>query len=161
MRTGERWILGDGLILGLLGFVALAVTFAGWNVLTGRYVLETGVMIGSLLFYGGTVPASAPPVLIAGAAVHLLGFILIGVLIAASASLAIRVPRGWYPLIVAFAFVFLHLLALPFIVGPGEAPLPLAGVLAAASAAALVMAFYLVHTHPELIRRAGEADPAD
>jgi len=157
MRREAQLTLRSGLFAGLIGYGTVAVLFAAFNILEGRSAFYTPAMFGSVLFYGLRDPAALDvrvgPVL-AYNMVHVLAFLVLGLLAAWLFSLAERHPVARYGALFALIFVAAHLYAALLIFAD---PLLRHGagwqIGVASAAAAVAMGWYLLRVHPLL--RAG------
>jgi hypothetical protein len=150
---GQR-LLREGLVAGVLGYATVVVYFVALNLIQGRSPFYTAALLGSNLFYGLESPAdltiTAGPV-IAYNGVHLLGFVVVGGIMAWLAGLAERIPQGWYLVSLLFLLVLAHGFGLPlWFDEPIRNELPLWHVVVATSIAAVVMGLYLLSAHPRL-----------
>lgn len=159
MQARVERVWGDALILGVLGYAALGAVLAIWNLVAGRHAFHSASAIGMTLFFGGVSagPDAAIPAMFAANGVHLLIFLFFGAAVAWATYAAGQLPAGWYPLLVAYAFVFLHLLAASIVIGePARSALPLPVVLTASLAATIAMGAYTAYTRPELLKNAAD-----
>ena len=144
----------QGSIAGLIGFATVAVTLAIVNVVAGRPPLHTAALLGSALFGGGEDPSDvalrAGPIL-GYSVVHLAVFAVFGIAAAALASLADRGWQLWFVALFFFIFISFHLYAaVQALAAPGVGGLSGIVVWTAGFAASLLMAWYLVRSHPRL-----------
>jgi hypothetical protein len=112
MSERLRRIGFDGLIAGLIGYVAIAAFFMVVNGLQGRSPFYTAALLGAALFSGLRDAASLsvePGSVIAYNGLHIVVFVTIG-LISARLALAVEEnPRAFYPtfFLGLFGFIFL------------------------------------------------------
>lgn len=154
MRDSVRRIIGQGAVAGVLGYLIVAAIFAIVNLATGQSPFRTAAELGAALFYGARDPASVavtPAYVFAYNGAHLFVFLVFGFAAAALASLADRGAQLWYVALFFFLFVSFHLIAgVQALAVPMQQAISAPMVWVAGIAAALVMAGYLVWTHPTL-----------
>jgi hypothetical protein len=148
-----RRIGSEGVIAGLLGASAIAVWFLIVDAVA-REPFFTPAMLGSALFFGLDDPVAVElavaPVL-AYSMVHVLSFVMVGLLASALACQAERSPPTLFLAVVLFAVFGFGFFTVWTILGP-----PILGALAWWSVAigngiaALVMGYYLWRRHPRL-----------
>lgn len=148
-----RRIGSEGVIAGLLGASAIAVWFLIVDVVA-RQPFFTPAMLGSALFFGIDDPAAVDiavgPVL-TYSMVHVLSFVVVGLVASALACQAERSPSTLFLAVVLFAVFGFGFFTIWTILGP-----PILGVLAWWSVAigngiaALAMGYYLWQRHPRL-----------
>jgi hypothetical protein len=105
MTGGERSILKEGIVAGLIGAATVAVWFFVFDLLRGRPFLTPGVL-GAFVFYGGNTAVGAEPALgpILGYTVlHGLAFIAFGVMAATIMAMSEREPALFIGFVVLFA----------------------------------------------------------
>lgn len=145
----------QGLAVGLLGFLTVAIVFAIANVVAGESPFRTAAILGASLFYGVTDPSQMSPAIapyvFAYNGFHLLAFALFGVIGAWLARVSDRGYTLWYPALFFFVFVGFHMAgAVQLMAMPLQAALPPVQVWIAGILAAAVMAFSFLRLHPEL-----------
>lgn len=159
MREEQVKVLGQGVVAGLIGYATVALVFAVANVLAGRSVFYTAALLGASLFYGVRDPAQvavSAPYVFAYNGAHLVVFLGFGIVSAWMAWLAERVTQLWYVGLVMFFFVAFHIVAaMQAIAIPMQQAISGPAIWASGSAAALLMAAYLLYVHPRI--RAGES----
>jgi hypothetical protein len=148
-----RRIGSEGVIVGLLGASAIAVWFLIVDAVA-REPFFTPAMLGSALFVGLDDPLAVElavaPVL-AYSMVHVLSFVVVGLLASALACQAERSPSTLFLAVVLFAVFGFGFFTIWTILGP-----PILGALAWWSVAigngiaALGMGYYLWRRHPRL-----------
>lgn len=161
MARGQR-VLTEGMIAGVIGYAVTVAFFALWNLMNGLSPFHTAGLLGEVLFHGRRDPAgfqvAAGPVL-AFNGVHLIVFLAFGGLTAWLASLAERGPQFWYIAVIAFVFVFIHVVgAMVWFSAPLSDSTPAWVVGVATLLAAAAMSAYLWWAHPRL--HAGQAETA-
>ena len=105
MNGGERSVLREGIVAGLIGAAVVAVWFFVFDLARGRPFLTPGVL-GAFVFYGGNTAVGAEPALgpILGYTVlHGLAFIAFGVMAATIMAMSEREPALFIAFIVLFA----------------------------------------------------------
>lgn len=143
-ETGGLFLIG--VVAGFIGFAVSAALLAVAGIAQAGNPFLIPARLGSALFYGGAAGIEAGPVL-AYHGLHLLGFVLVGLAMARLASLAAHVADGWYLLSIAFLFVVVHAVALPFLFTDDvHAVLPLWLVALTSTAAFSAIAGYLAWT---------------
>jgi hypothetical protein len=161
MAGKARTILGEGLIAGFIGYVAVVLVIAAGDLLQGRPPFHTAGMLGSLLFYDVDDPTAGlalwPGPVLAFNGVHLLVMLLFGTFLAWLVSLAEGGPELWYVSLVALLFVLLHVLGLPPLLPDGAAVSPWL-VAIATTLAVVAMGGFLWRAHP-LLRSSLKAQP--
>ena len=147
----SRNVLSQGTIAGCLGYLASILYFAVLNLIQGRSPLFTVTSIGRALF--GDPAGPEVGAVIAYNGLHLLLFILVGIVAAWVLHELELHPAAWYAalmaLIVAFVFASTVFAAL-------VAPLAAASlfvILIGNLLAAVTIAIYLARTEPGLARR--------
>ena len=154
MTERTKLILAGGLVSGLIGYGTVVVVVGALNLLVGRSLFHTAAMFGSALFYGLQDPAELviePGPILAYNMVHVLTFIAIGMLASWLVSLAEKYPAMQYFVLVVLIFVAFHvfgallLFAEPLLGTGAWLTVGLAGI-----AAAVLMGWYLLKTHPLL-----------
>jgi len=154
MRNETKRVLTGGLFAGLIGYATVVVLFAVINLAAGRSPFHTPAMFGAALFYGLEDPTgveiAAGPVL-AYNMVHVLGFLLLGLVGSWLAEKAEQVPAARFAILFVLVFVAAHLYAALLIFAQplltGAVWLQVGFVSVAAAAA---MGWYLLAMHPVL-----------
>jgi hypothetical protein len=154
-----RRVGSEGVIVGLLGASAIALWFLIIDTIAGQ-PLFTPAMLGSAIFWGARSAADVQigiPTVLAYTMVHVLAFVVVGVIASAVACQAERSPSTLFVAVVLFAAFAFGFFTLWFILGP-----PLLGQLAWWSVAVgdgiagVIMAFYIWRRHPVLRARLAE-----
>lgn len=156
MTERSKLVLAGGLVSGLIGYGTVVIVVSLLNLLTGKSPFYTAAMFGSAMFYGLEDPAvltvEAGPVL-AYNMVHVLTFLAVGMLASWLVSLAERYPAAQYLVLVVLIFVAFHVFAaLMLFAEPLLGPGAWFTVGGGGVAAAALMGWYLLKTHP-LLRR--------
>lgn len=154
MKNTWREVLEQGSIAGLIGFATVAVIFAVLNVAQGKSPFYTAALLGASVFYGATDPAQvvvAPPAVIAYNGLHLLVFLVFGIIASALASIA---DRGWHLWFIAlFFFIFISFHLEGFVQGfafPMRRAIPDVALWSAGIIASLAMGAYILRQHPRM-----------
>jgi hypothetical protein len=142
----------QGLAAGFIGYVAVALFFAIFNLIGGRSPFFTAAFLGDALFYGVRDPAAVvvwPGPVFAYNGVHLLMFLALGLVASWLAFLSERGPQFWYIGAILFLFVVFHLYGFVLLVTGGiQAVLPTWTVFASTVLAGTAMFAYLLWVHP-------------
>ena len=152
---GQRSVLREGTIAGLLGAATVAVWFLIFDALRGKAFL-TPTVLGTAVFYGVKDPTGLEPALgpiVGYTIVHGLLFIAFGVVAAAFIALSEREPALFIAVIILFACFETFFLAAVLAVGAsiiGE--LVWWSVLIGNMLAAIVMLWYFFLGHRALPR---------
>ncbi|HEY7521123.1 MAG TPA: hypothetical protein VIE36_22760 [Methylomirabilota bacterium] len=105
MTGGERSVLREGVVAGLIGAAAVAVWFFVFDLARGRPFLTPGVL-GAFVFYGGDTAVGAEPALgpiLGYTLLHGLAFIAFGVVAATIMAMSEREPALFIGFVVLFA----------------------------------------------------------
>jgi hypothetical protein len=112
MASGERSILREGIVAGLIGAAVVAVWFLVFDVARGQPFLTPG-LLGSAVFQGVTDPAGVRPTLgnvLGYTIIHGLAFIAFGIVAASLMAVSEREPALFLAFVILFAsfevFVF-------------------------------------------------------
>ncbi len=157
MSASRERILFEGLVAGLLAYLAVALVFAGADLLLGRAPFATPAAIGGILFYGGA-PAlvSAGPVAAANG-VHILLSIALGLVAALVVEETERHPQFFYVTFLLVVFFLIAstavLLGIPSAITRAA---PWAVILVANLVGLAVAGIYLWRAHPVLRRSLDE-----
>jgi hypothetical protein len=154
----------EGLIAGLIGAVTVAAWFLALDLMQGR-LLFMPAALGSALFLGAASPdeVSAAPAIIAGyTAVHIAGFIAIGLLAAALIRGAERHPPVIFGAVLLFVTMEAFIIGLIAIAAAWLLEIISWWTIAAANVvAAMAMGVYLWRSHPQLREELGRQDLED
>lgn len=153
-RNETKLILNGGLFAGLLGYGAVVVLFAVFNLLAGRSPFYTPAMFGAVLFYGLDDPAAlviTPAPVLAYNMVHLLGYLALGMAGSWMVAKAEQYPVARFAVLFVVLFVAGHLYAALLIFAE---PLLAGGawwrILVASVSSGVVMGWWLLRLHPRL-----------
>lgn len=158
----EYRVLREGVVVGLVGAVAVAVWFLVLDTVAGR-ILFTPAALGSIVFHGATGPDAVQMealTILGYTGFHLVAFLLTGVVAAGIAAAAEdREPYflfGGVLLFVSFETFFIGMVAIAaqWLL----AVIPWWSIVVANLIAAASMGYYLWSRHPELVAALGEAD---
>lgn len=155
------WV-GEGLIAGFIGYATVVVLFALVNLWSGKGVLHTPALLGSVLFFGArasgeVVPGPAPVLAYNG--VHLLVALMIGLGAARLLSQAERRPALWYLVFFLFLAGFVYsVLAMGVLASEIGQVLSWQVIVMANLAAGFTAGLYLWYRHRTLLGRLGKED---
>jgi len=156
MPASRERIVFEGLIAGLLAYLAVAVVFAGADLLLGRALFATPAMIGSVLFYGAREPTalvSAGPVAAANG-LHLLLSVAVGLAAALVVEETERHPQFFYAtFFVVVVFLFASTAVLLGVPSAVARAAPWTVTLIANFLGLVVGGLYLWRAHPRLRAR--------
>ena len=160
MTFPGRWIR-EGVVTGLIAYVAVAVFYFAFDVLTARGALFTVNRIGQLMLYGSAGIATIEPALginlsavIGYSAVHLVASLLIGILVCRLVQEA-----ELQPMLAQVALLFIVAGFAATIAGVGllsasiREVLPWWSIMMANALAVLVAGLVLLRRHPEFLGR--------
>ena len=157
MRNGWRGTIVQGLLAGLVGFFTVAVVFAVANFAAGRSPWYTASLLGAALFDGAADPAQvsvSAGYVLAYSALHLVVFLLFGMLGATLAGLADRGWQLWFVGSFFFVFVSFHLAAaVQWLASPMESAISAGAIWIAGLAATVLMGAYILWMHPRIRAR--------
>lgn len=151
----------DGVIVGLIAFVSVALFYGGFDFLASRGTLYTVNLLGGALFGGMRDPAVLQlpvPVHVAGileySALHLAASLLIGVTVVGFVGYAERTPRHARLVTMLIAAGFVVTIALVgWLSIPLRSMLPWWSIVLANTLAVIVSAAYLSHARPGVAGR--------
>ena len=156
MSTNRVDTVWHGLMVGLVGYVTIALSVSLGDLLLGRSVFHTVSLLGGWMFHDLRDPASLqiwPGVVFAYNGLHFVTFLCFGLLASWLASMSERGPLYWYAGLVMFLFVFIHMVATVLLMTePLRREIPLALLLVPSLLAVVAMSIYLWRTHPQLRR---------
>lgn len=158
-------IAREGLVVGLIGFAAVALFYAVFDFLAARGFLFTVNLLGKALFFGLRDPSVlATPVavdlnaVLLYTALHLVVALIIGQVVA---WLAAQLDGPWtqtrLAVLVIVAGFFVTIFGIGMLSNPIRALLPWWSVVLANALAVVVGAAYLLGRHPALARRLAPA----
>ena len=142
----------QGLVAGFIGYAAIALFFAIVNLVAGRSPFFTAAFFGNALFYGVRDPAAItiwPGPVFAYNGVHLLMFLVLGMIASWLAYLSERGPQFWYIGAILFLFVVFHMYGFVLLItGEVQSVVPIWTVFVSTVLAGTAMFGYLVWVHP-------------
>lgn len=146
-------ILREGFLAGLIGAAAVAVWFLLVDTIAGRPFF-TPAMLGSAVFWGARDPGAieiAFPAVVGYTMIHVLAFLVVGVVAAAMASIVESFPSTLFLVVVFFAiFEFGFYLVVAIMARPLLGALAWWAVAVGNLIAALGMGYYLWRLHPSI-----------
>lgn len=154
----------EGLMAGLIGYAAVVVLIAIFDVSSGRALFETPSLLGQVLIGGFGEPtpgAASPGPVLAYNGLHLLAFLAVGMGVTWLVFEVELHPVLWYGAFFAvMSIVLLSFLILSFVSEPHAELLPRLELLTANGAAAIAIGVYLHKAHPRLAAEVSEhGDP--
>lgn len=160
MKPSSEELLTEGLIAGVIGYASTALVMMAAGALAGRSPFHAAALLGSALFYGIQDPAVVvvwPGPVLAYNGVHLIMFLLLGLVAAWLADMSERGPEFWYIGLSLFILVILHvfgiLLMLP---EPFREFIPPTVSLLATTVASTLMIVYILWARPLLRTKISE-----
>ena len=166
MSTTNR-IMKEGLVVGFIGFAAVALFYAAFDFLAARAFLFTVNLLGQAVFFG----LRDPSVLMTPMAINLTAVVLYTILHLV-AALAIGLFVAWLvahlegppaqarlALLLIVAGFFVTIFAIGMVSSPIKALLPWWSVVFANILAVAVAVAYVLRKHPGLARRLTLAGP--
>jgi hypothetical protein len=149
MRIYRGKTLWQGVAAGLLGYATIIVYYVALNLLRGRSPFDTVARLGWSIFGANDVLPRAGAV-IAYNGLHLVFFLLLGVIVARLIEEVELHPDTWY--VVFFALLAMFLFTTVFLASlTADAGITTATLIAGNVLAAGVMAFYLGDAHRGLL----------
>lgn len=158
MKPDRARVLQEGFVAGLIGYAVVVVFFAAANLLQGRSIFFTAEALGTPLVAGAQrIPGTrAEAAVLVYNGVHLLAFLLIGLMAAWLALETEKHPVFWYfALYIGMAGFFLST-GFVLVVSMGVPDFPWVLALIANLLAGVAMGFYLVKAHPRLWKQIKE-----
>lgn len=153
MKTRTFDTFMQGVAIGVLGFLTVAIVFAVANLVVGRSPFYTAALLGASLFYGVTDPSQMAPTIapyvFAFNGAHLCAFVVLGVVASWLIAIAERGAMLWYPALFFFIFVAFHMMgAAQLMAMPLRELIPPFSIWAAGILAAIVMGYAMLWLHP-------------
>lgn len=156
MEARRANIIAEGVVAGLLAHLAIALVLVLADLFTGRGLLYTPMLMGTVLLEGapqGCRVTRGATILLAYTTVHLTVLMLFGLLASWLVHGSEQRPRLWFGALFTFIFVAWHLPATVLgELGRVQECLSLWPPLLGGFAGALAMAVYLWRSHPRLRR---------
>lgn len=155
MDRGQRSVLREGIVAGLLGAIVVALWFLVTDTLAGR-PLETPAFLGNALFYGIRLPVGSEPTpgpVLGYTVVHGLAFVAFGIVAAAVIAASEREPALVIAVVILFACFETFFLGVVSVLGTAvRDTLAWWKILLANFLAAAVMLWYFLLRHRSLPR---------
>jgi hypothetical protein len=157
----ERHIFRDGIIVGLIGYAAVALFYSAFDFVAARGALHTVNMLGRAVFRGLRDPSVLqfpidfdPDAIFAYNAVHLVAALAIGLMVTWLTTLA-EARAAWRPFIrfVIIAGFVVTVIGVGLLTMPLRDVVPWWSIIVANAAATALAAAYLLSRHPGLWRR--------
>jgi hypothetical protein len=160
MRTDRTETIWRGLMVGLIGYVVIALSVSIGDVIQGRSFFYTVSLFGEWLFYDLKDPADVrvwPGAVFAYNGLHFVTMLAFGLLASWLASVSERGALYWYAGLVMFLFVFVHLFSAVLLMSaPLRAVVSLSQIVVPSLLAVVLMSAYLLRVHPQLRREMDE-----
>ncbi len=154
MKPDRVRVLTDGLITGLLGYLAVVLFFGVVNLISGRSFFYTAALLGQGLVGGNGAPGNVtvtPAAVYAFNGLHLLVFLLIGLVAAWLVMQTERNPSFFVlALFIGLAGFFGTMALFVSAAASTSGALSIGSVIAANLLAGVGMGTYLVRAHPRL-----------
>ena len=159
MKPDRTRLFTEAFIVGVIGYAVVALFFVIWNILAGRHPLYTAALLGQGIARspapGDAVVAFGP--IMAYNALHLIVFLLIGLIAAWLVFATEKVPQFWFVGLLIFITALMVSIAVLVVYSvPISDALPWWSIVAANVVAALLMGAYLVKAHPRLLSQIGD-----
>lgn len=152
MTSDRADTLWQGVLAGLIGYATVFLLVGFIDVALGRSFFFTFALLGEHLFYGLSNPAQVvvwPGAVFAFNGLHLVAFLVIGIVAAWLAFMSEKGPELWYLAAILFLFVFLHAFgAVLFLTEDIRAAVPAWMIVLPTVASALTMGSYLLAVRP-------------
>lgn len=163
MNERRARVLNDGLWIGLIGYVTVALVTGLLDVLRGASFFYTPAVLGGALFGRGGPVAVTPEVVFPYNGVHLLTFLAIGMLIAVLVREVELHPVLWFLAFFVLLGMAFYSLALIGAIGAEAGPgVPWTSILVADAVAAVAIGAFVRSRHPGLWRAMrDESDPEE
>ena len=160
MKPDRARLFTEAFITGVIGYAVVALFFVIWNLLTGRHPLYTAAVLGQGIVSapqaGGESVVAFGPV-VAYNAIHLIVFLVIGLVAAWLVFATEKVPQFWFVGILIFVTALMASIAVVVTYSvPISEALPWWSIVAANVVAAFLMGAYLVKAHPRLLSEIGD-----
>jgi hypothetical protein len=160
MTPDRARLFREAFIAGVIGYLAVAVFFVIWNLLAGRPALYTANLLGQGIVRaqdaGGEAVITFGPI-VAYNAMHLIVFLLIGLLAAVLVFATEKAPQFWFVALLIFVTALMASISVVVVYAvPISDALPWWSIVAANVFAAVLMGTYLVRAHPRLLAEIAE-----
>jgi hypothetical protein len=155
MNPGERSVVREGIVAGLIGAAVVAIWFFVFDLLRGRPFL-TPTLLGSMVFFGvktpiGLEPAAGP--IIGYTILHGLAFIAFGIVAATMMAMSEREPALFIAFVILFACFEVFFFGLLSVLGQAaQAALVWWSVLIGNLLASVAMLWFFFRAHRALPR---------
>ena len=150
-------VVYEGLVAGILGYATVAITIGALDVLSGRPPLYTPSLLGQVVIGGFGPPTPgvvSPGPVFAYNGIHLLAFLVIGLIVSLAVWEVELHPPFWYAAFFALlATILVSLLVLALITAPLHGLISSTHMLIANALAAVVIGGYVHRAHPRLRER--------
>lgn len=163
MNEQRARVLNDGLWIGIIGYLTVALVTGVLDLLRGVSFFYTPAVLGGALFGRGDSVAVTPEVVFPYNGVHLLTFLAIGMVISFLIREVELHPVLWFLAFFVLLGMFFFSLALFGAMGAGTEPgVPWASILVADAVAALAIGVFVGRRHPGLWRAMrDDSDPEE
>src|SRR2546427_10905587 len=155
MNPGERSVVREGIVAGLIGAVVVALWFFVFDLARGKPFI-TPTLLGSMVFFGVKTPVGLDPALgpIVGYTIlHGLAFIAFGIVAATMMAMSEREPTLFIGFVILFACFEVFFFGLLSVLGQAaQAALVWWSVLIGNLLASVAMLWYLFRAHRALPR---------
>ena len=154
MKPTTVEILSEGLIAGVIGYATTAIFFMLASALAGQSPFHLAALLGGAMFYGlhdASQVVVWPGVVLAYNGIHLIVFLVLGMIAAWFAALAERGPEFWYIAITLYIFVLFHVYGIVQMLSESfRASIPVWVSFGGTFLASIAMAAYLLWARPKL-----------
>jgi hypothetical protein len=155
MNPGERSVVREGIVAGLIGAAVVAVWFFVFDLLRGRPFI-TPTILGSMVFFGVQTPTGLEPSagpIVGYTILHGLAFIAFGVIAATMMAMSEREPALFIAFVILFACFEVFFFGLLSVLGRAvQAEVVWWSVLIGNLLASVAMLWYFFRAHRALPR---------
>jgi hypothetical protein len=155
MNSGQRSVVREGVVAGLIGAAVVAVWFFVFDLLRGRPFV-TPTLLGSMVFFGVSTPIGlepAPGPIIGYTILHGLAFVAFGIVAATMMAMSEREPALFIAFVILFACFEVFFFGLLSVLGQAvQAELVWWAVLIGNLLASVAMLWYFFRAHRALPR---------
>lgn len=160
MKQAHTDVLKQGTIGGFLGYLAIVLYYAGFNVVNGRSPFHTAAALGEALFdTDGALPMAGAVLAYNG--VNLLFFLLLGIVAAWMIYEVELHPGVWLPALFTLITAFLFTSGVMAMIAGAWADLSVLVVLLGNLLAVAALGGYLAWRHAGLAHRIEQSDDVD
>lgn len=159
MQTDYRRIASEGLIAGIIGYAAIVLFFAALDLVGGRSPFYTAAVLGST--FVGTGPEAfrvEPRAVLAYNGLHIIVFVILGMISARIALGVERVPRAFFGAFYLGVFGFILVTAMVYAFAVRTAPVSFWAIVVGMALAVGGMLIWLLAMHPVLRREIAHMD---